>query len=67
MMLSYDSNKLDLQENNVSFKMVGTNLPILEVDISGQEKTVYIMGYAIAGLYVLVLLLSTVFHKMIGL
>jgi hypothetical protein len=65
--LNYDQTKVALPAATLSFNMVGSNLPVLAADPSGLESKVYYVGYGIAGLYLLVMLLSLVFHKMIGL
>lgn len=67
MTLSYDPLKVALPTTTLSFNMVGSNLPVIIADISGQEQIVYYIGFGLAGLFLLCLILSTVFHKMIGL
>jgi hypothetical protein len=65
--LSYDQTKVALPSTSLSFNMVGSNLPVVVSDGSSIEGLVYNIGYGVAAVFVLTLLLSLIFHKLIGL
>jgi cysteine-rich repeat protein len=65
--LAYDSSRVTLPPTELSFRMVGHNNPLNYAEPADLQWVILYLGYIIDGLFLLQLVVSLIFHKMIGL